>query len=284
LKYNNRAEDETFSISYRGGDDQYLPTFGLSLIEGRNLLPSDTANAFLVNETFVKKLGLKSNDDILGVTISAGNEMSGRVVGVIEDFHEQSFHEEIGAVFISSNRDRYHFYAVKIDAMNISSTLASLNKAWSEMYPDKIYEYAFLDEQIAAFYKAEDTMMNLIQAFLYIAIFIGCVGLYGLVSYMTTQKTKEIGIRKVLGGSIFHVLWMFIKEFFQLIIIAFVLAAPLGWMLMNKWLQDFKYKVGIGAWIYLLAVSITAVIVLLTVGYKSFKAASVNPVKALRSE
>jgi putative ABC transport system permease protein len=115
----------------------------------------------LVNETFVKKLGLKSNDDILGVTISAGNEMSGRVVGVIEDFHEQSFHEEIGAVFISSNRDRYHFYAVKVDAMNISSTLASLNKAWSEMYPDKIYEYAFLDEQIAAFYKAEDTMMNL---------------------------------------------------------------------------------------------------------------------------
>jgi ABC-type antimicrobial peptide transport system permease subunit len=167
---------------------------------------------------------------------------------------------------------------------NVSTTLAALEKAWSTMYPEQIYEYDFLDDQTAEFYQEEETMLQLIQVFSFIALFIGCMGLYGLVSFMSVQKTKEIGIRKVLGGSVSQILIIFGKEFSRLVLIAFLLAAPTGWWLMSRWLENYEYSVDINVWIFLLEISIISLIVLFTVGFRSVKAALMNPVSALRTE
>jgi ABC-type antimicrobial peptide transport system permease subunit len=210
--------------------------------------------------------------------------MQGPIVGIIRDFHDQSFRDDINAVCISSQAERYNNYAIKVNPANISSTLSALEKAWSEMHPDEIYEYEFLDEHIAGFYETDEWMLKLIQIFSIIAVFIGCLGLYGLVSFMAVQKTKEIGIRKVLGGSIAHILWIFGKEFSRLILVAFLISAPIGWWVMNSWLQDFRFRIPISPWIFILAISVSIVIAAVSVGYRSIRAAISNPIKNLRTE
>jgi ABC-type antimicrobial peptide transport system permease subunit len=167
---------------------------------------------------------------------------------------------------------------------NMRTVLPALEKKWNSAHPGKIYEYQFLDESIAEFYETEETMLKLVRAFSLIAILIGCVGLYGLVSFMAAQKTKEIGIRKVLGSSVGEILWIFGKEFSILILAAFAVAAPVAWMLMNAWLQDFKYRIQIGALTFILAMGLTAVVAIITIGWQSLKAAFMNPVKSLRTE
>ena len=283
LRFENRTEEEAFAISYKGADENYLSLFDLHLLAGRNVLPSDSANEFVVNESFVRKLNL-SNDEILGSSMLAGAEMKGNIVGVVEDFHDQSFHEVINPIFISTKKDQYNYYALKINMQDASNTLVAIGQAWSAMYPDQIFEYQFLDEQIAEFYTSEETILKLIQAFSLVALFIGCMGLYGLVSFMAIQKTKEIGIRKVLGGSVWQILWIFGKEMSWLIVVAFILAAPVSWWLMNKWLQSFEYKLDLNIWIFVLSMLVTFGIALITIGYESIKAALGNPVKSLRSE
>lgn len=285
FRYDTRTEDEVFNISYKGADENYLSTFNIPLLAGRNLLPSDTVKEFIVNEAFVRKLNLTSPEDVIGRMISAnGGRWKAPIVGVVKDFHDFSYHSEINPIFMTTQLESYNSYAIKLNSGKIKSTLTSLEKTWSEMYPDQLYGYNFLDDEIAEFYQNEETLMNLIEVFSFIAIFIGCLGLYGLVSFMAVQKNKEIGIRKVLGGSVSQILWIFGKEFSQLIAIAFLIAAPIGWWLMTNWLKGFQYKITINVWVFLTAISITGIIALATVAYRSLRAATVNPVNSLRSE
>jgi putative ABC transport system permease protein len=284
-RYDNRPEDENFGINVRAADDQYIPLFGLHLVAGRNIYPADTATEFIVNETFAKKLNLARPQELLGKTISLnGDRIKGPIVGVVRDFHNLSFHEDISAVCIASAVDQYDKYAVKIDLATAKTTLAGLEKIWTETHPDQIFEYQFLDDQIAEFYETEALMLKLIQAFAAIAIFIGCLGLYGLVSFMAAQKTKEIGIRKVLGSGTGQIVWIFAKEFSRLILIAFVVAAPIAWYAMNAWLKNFEYKVEPGVGVFALAIGGTFLIAMLTIGYRAVSAALMNPMKALRTE
>jgi ABC-type antimicrobial peptide transport system permease subunit len=285
FSFENRSETEEFSISFRGGDEHYLSTFDIDLVAGRNLTPSDTVREFLVNETFVSKLNLSSPEELLGKTISIlGGSVKGPVVGVVNDFHDQSLRSDISPIFISTSMEHYNLYAVKLDMAGASKTLAALRNAWNAMYPDEIFEYSFLDDQIAEFYAAEETMLKLIKVFSFIALFIGSMGLYGLVSFMVVQKTKEIGIRKVLGASVSQLLWIFGKEFSRLVIIAFLLAAPIGWWLMSRWLESYAYRVPMTGWYFALEVFIIFLVVLLTVGYESVKTTRANPVNSLRWE
>lgn len=283
--FDNRSETETFSVSFRGADESYLSTFDIDLVAGRNLTPSDTIREFLVNEKMVSKLGLTSPEEILGRTLGVnGDSWRGSIVGVVKDFHDQSFRSDIEPIFITTVPDMYYTYAVRISMQNAGSTLAELEKSWSEMYPELIYQYEFLDDQIAGFYRVEQMMTTVVQVFAGIAVFIGCMGLYGLVSFMAIQKTKEIGIRKVLGGSISQILWIFGKEFSRLTIIAFLIAAPVGWLLMSQWLSMYPYKINLGVWIFLFELVAILFIVLFTVGYRSMRAALANPVTSLRTE
>ncbi|MEO7049623.1 MAG: FtsX-like permease family protein, partial [Ferruginibacter sp.] len=283
-RFDNRLEDEPFRTSLKAGDENYVKTFGLKIVAGRNLFASDSAKQFLVNETFVRKLNLTSPEQVLGKSLSVNGNITGTIVGVIKDFHDQSFYKDINAISIASEPDRYYTYAVDINLDKVPATMAAVEKVWNKMNPSEIFSYEFLDEHIATFYKSEELMLKLIKVFSVFAIFIGCLGLYGLVFFMAAQKTKEIGIRKVLGGSYTHILWIFGREFSKLIILAFCIAAPVGYWLMNKWLQDFQFRIPISIWIFITVIAVTFFICFLTVSYQAIKATMVNPVKSLRAE
>jgi ABC-type antimicrobial peptide transport system permease subunit len=285
IRFDNQPEEVNFRTSIKAADEVYLSTFGLDLVAGRNMFPSDTVREFLVNEAFTRKLNFKSPQEAIGkIIVANGGSMVAPIVGIVKDFHDKSFHEDINAVAITTYSEDYSYYAVKLNLATARRTLAAIEKAWLQKHPDQLFEYRFLDEKIASFYETEDRMLTLVQLFSFIAIFIGCLGLYGLVSFMAAQKTKEIGIRKVLGSSLPQILWIFGKEFVRLILVAFVIAAPIAWWMMNQWLQDFKFHIEIGVWVFLSAILITLVIATLTVVYQAMKAALMNPIKSLKSE
>lgn len=283
IRYDSRPKPEGFSISIKAADHQYIPTFNIPILAGRNLYPSDTVREYLLNETAVKALGLATTRDVIGKSATI-NGQKGIIAGVMKDFHYKSFHVAIEPLCLTTRSDIYSSCGVNVNLANLGPTLAGLEKAWIAMYPSSIFTYRFLDEDIDRLYKLDTMLLRLIQAFAGIAIFVGCLGLYGLVSFIAAQKKKEIGIRKVLGASTSGILWLFGKEFSRLLLVAFMLAAPLAWWITNKWLTNFVYRIEPGAGIFILAILITFVVALLTVGFRSVKAALMNPIKTLRTE
>lgn len=285
IRYDNRAEDEHWSINVKNADADYIATFGLKLVAGRNFFPSDSTREILVNETFVKKLNIKSPQEVIGkrVSINGGSTVA-PIAGVVKDFHNYSFHSEISALCILPDNNNYSTCAIKVNMKNLQPAMAAMEKIWNETYPDYLYAYEFLDERIARFYEGDTMTLKLIEAFAIIAIIIGSLGLYGLVSFMAVRKTKEIGVRKVLGANLKDILWLFGKEFTRLLLIAFVIAAPLGWWAMSLYLQEYKNRISLHPGIFLLAIAATFLIAALTVGYRSARASMANPVKSLRTE
>jgi len=283
IRYASRTEPEKFTIYFKAGDPNYLSTFGLELLAGRNLVQSDTVREYLFNETAVRKLGLTSPQEVLGKSANI-NGMDGIIVGVIKDFHSASFRQQINPLCLSTKSDKYGICAVKISSQNLPATLTALEKVWKQTNPEYIYGYEFLDEHLAHFYEGDDLMLKMMRFFASIAIVIGCLGLYGLISFMAAQKTKEIGVRKTLGAGVASIIWLFGKQFTQLLLIAFVIAAPIAWWVMNQYLSEFQYHIKVGGGIFLSAIGITFIIAILTVGYRSLRAAHANPVKSLRSE
>lgn len=285
IRYNNRAEDEHWSINVKNADAEYLGTFGIKLVAGRNFFPSDSAREVLVNETFVKKLNIKSPEEVIGkrVSINGGSTVA-PIAGVVKDFHNYSFHSEISALCILPDNSNYRTCAIKVNMKNLQPAMTAMEKIWNETYPDYLYAYEFLDERIARFYEGDTMTLKLIEAFAIIAIIIGSLGLYGLVSFMAVRKTKEIGVRKVLGADVKDILWLFGKEFSRLLLIAFAIAAPVGWWAMNQYLQEYKNRISLHPGIFLLAIATTFLIAAFTVGYRSVRAAAANPVTSLRTE
>ena len=282
--FDNRAEKEQFNMAAQFADTGYFKTFGIQLVAGRPFFHSDTLRELLVNETTVKKLGFGAPRDIIGKTISFDDGQKYPVVGVVKDFNSRSLHVAIAPLMITSNYESYEWIAVRMDRAKMPSTLAQVQKTFTEIYPTYIYDQVFFDERIEQFYKTEAITSRMFRVFSLLAIFISCLGLYGLVSYMAVQKTKEVGVRKVLGASVQSIVYLFSKEFTLLIGIAFLIAAPLGYYFMNKWLSGFYYHTAIGWEVYLIAIVISIFIAWITVGYKAIKAAIVNPVKSLRTE
>ncbi|MDQ2658579.1 MAG: ABC transporter permease [Bacteroidota bacterium] len=285
VRYDSRTENENFDISVKAGNDQYVPTFGLQVIAGRNLEPSDTVREFLLNEAAARRFGAIDPQDVIGKKLQIGlNNSEGLIVGVVKDFHNKSFHETIDPICITSSNEWYVNCAVRINPASLSQALGAIEGIWKQNFPEHIYEYDFLDEQIARFYEFDNMILRLIQVFAGIAILICCLGLYGLVSFMVVQKTKEVGVRKVLGATVLNIGWLFGKEFIRLLLIGFVIAAPAAWWIMSHWLETFAYRIDIGPEIFIATILITFAVAVVAVGYKSTLAALMNPVKSLRSE
>ncbi|WP_304235932.1 ABC transporter permease [Jiulongibacter sediminis] len=284
IRMAERDEPEAFHVSVKAGDENYLKTFGVTLLAGRNIRHSDTLNEIIVNETMLSKLNYTSPDEILGKYLSVSGNEAVPVVGVVKDFHNSSMYDEISPVVIGSFDNVFFNYAVKVNPQNIKAGLSQIEETWSELNPDEVFDYGFVDDAVREFYESEERLLSLLKVFTGIAIFIGAMGLFGLVSFMVERKTKEIGVRKVLGSSVAQILWIFGKEFTTLIVIAFVVASPLAWWFSDQWLQDFQFRVDLNVWIFTAALLLTGLVALVSVIFKVVKAATVNPVNSLRSE
>lgn len=277
---------ENFSGREALGDADYVKTFGLQLIAGRNLAESDTAREYLVNELLVQKLRLKNAQDAIGHRFTAGDigNNAGTIVGVVRDFHPGSFYQAIQPEYITTFRKGYQFMGVKIGAHDVATTIEHIKKEWQSVYPENVFEYHFLDQQIADFYQKEDLLNRLIRSSAIIAISISCLGLLGLISLLTIQRTKEIGIRKVLGASVMNIITLLSTDFLKLVLIAAIIGAPVAWLVMNNYLQNFAYRIDMQWWVFVSVALMAVLIAFGTVCYQSIKAAIANPVDSLRDE
>ncbi len=283
--FDNSTNNTDFNADLMWADADYFNLFNLQFIAGRAYGQSDTVTGFVVNETLVQKLGFHNPEDIIGKKINFWKgELIAPVVGVVKDFHSHPLKSSSGPVVFGNWKAVFDMMSIKISPHNVKKTLEGIKKSWESTYPENIYDFKFLDDKIDGFYKKEDQLSVLYKIFAGLAILISCLGLFGLVSFMTVQRTKEVGIRKVLGASAKHIILLFSKEFTLLIIIAFLIAAPTAYFIMNDWLQNFAYHVGIGAWLFLSTAVISVILAWLTVGYHSIKAAAANPVKSLKYE
>lgn len=261
----------------------FLETYGVELLAGSNVMESDTVKQYLVNEAFVRETGFQGrHDELIGHYV----EMWGweaPIIGVVKDFNTNSFHREIQSVLLTS-RDLYYLAGIKINMSQSQDAIAAISEAYNAAFPDYVFDYQFLDDRIENFYKKEQQTARLMNLFTGIAILIGCLGLFGLVSYMASTRRKEVSVRKVLGADVKDILLMFSKEFFLLIGISFLVAVPVAWVLMNQWLADFAYRIELGPQLFMLAFLATMMIAALTVGYKSLRTAAINPAESLKSE
>jgi len=283
IRLSQTRGDNNISIQVKMTDSSYLSTYGLKLLDGRYLGSSDTAREAVINRTLARMLNEKDPHELLGQDIDMwGKRMP--IIGIVDDYHTTSLQDEISPVVMLNQSGNYRMAGIKINDRNIKETISQVESAWKQVYPQYVFSYQFLDEEIAGFYEAQQKMSHILLFFAGIALFIGCLGLYGLIAYMVNNKTKEVGIRKALGATIPQVVNIFLKEFFWLVVIAFVIAAPLGYFLMRGWLNQFAYRVNIQIWMFGITLLLAWIITLITVGYKSLNAARANPVISLRNE
>ena len=270
-------------VSMKPADTNYFNLYHLELVAGRRYYASDTVKEFVVNETVIKNLGIKNAQAAIGKEII----VEGRrcpIVGVVKDFNINSLRDPIRPVVMTTMSGAYGLTNIKIDLKQAQSVIRSMQAIWNSNYADFVFEYHFLDQTIADYYKQENQLSKLYTLFSGIAIFISCLGLYGLVAFMAVQRKKEIGIRKVLGAPVRDIVMMLSREFTILIVIAFLIASPIAWYYMHEWLQQYTFRIAIGAWFFVGTVVMSLVIAWLTVSYTAIKAAMANPVSSLRAE
>ena len=282
----NDAHPEDFEPTYRFADSDYLKTFGLSLAAGRYPYPSDTAREVLVNEASIKRLGFRSPEQIIGHHFRWGglNNPALPIVGVLHDFNDGSLKEKVGPLMLMTLADAYQNLAVKVDQRRTQDVIHLLEQRFNQIYPENFFTATWFDEQIAGYYESEATASKLFRIFAVLAIFISSLGVYGLVAFMVTRKTKEVGIRKVLGASTRSILSIFSREFTALVGLAFLIATPVGLWIMSRWLNTFSYHTRISWWIPGFAIGLSLLIAWATIGLRALRAARANPVSSLRDE
>jgi len=269
-------------------DEHFMRMFGITLLAGDSIVRSDikrgdTSANVVVNETMTQSLHFQDPHKAIGQSIFFG-KFRCIITGVVRDFQDESKHKKIRPCVMLYAENNFGSASVRINPHNMDATIAHIGKLWSALYPDRLFEYEGLDDHIAAFYRQEQKVYTAFRIFSCIAIFIGCIGLYGLIAFATLQRTREVGIRKVLGASVPNILYLFGREFIWLIVLAFVVAAPLAWLAMHSWLTNFAYRIDIGWGTFVIAASVSFLIAALTISYKTIAAAFANPVQSLRTE
>jgi putative ABC transport system permease protein len=285
-----------YSSSVFIGDHDYVKTLGLRIIAGRDFsrnMSTDEKEAFLINETAVKEWGLGTPEKAIGHPMywdewepldTSQRVKKGKIIGVVKDFHYKSLHEKVAASVIQLYPQVSYAIAAKLKTENLKGTLSAINQKWNQFVPAYPFEYKFMDESYGKMYSSEEKLSDLLWIFTIMAIFIGCMGLFGLAAFSAEQRTKEIGIRKVLGADVFNIVSLLSKNFLLLVLIAAVIAFPVALWAMNNWLRDFPYRITISWWIFGIAILAALLIAFLTISFQAIKAAIANPVKSLRTE
>jgi putative ABC transport system permease protein len=274
--------DENLMISWMTVDHDFLETFQIRLVEGRNFsrdFPNDVEGGYILNESAVKEMGW---DVPLGKEFKILEK--GRVIGVVEDFHFKSLHQEIKPVALCIYPQFFESFSVKISPVRISRTLDFLKNKWQELVPGQSFEYSFLDEDFGRLYEAEMRLSRIFSIVAALAVFIACLGLFGLAAFMAEQRAKEVGIRKVLGATVSNIIIMLSTEFSKWVLMANIIAWPVAYYAMHQWLQNFAYRTDMALWMFLSAAMIALVIAWLTVSYQAFKVALTSPGESLRYE
>ncbi len=268
-------------------DETFLKTFQIPLVAGRDFsrdFPTDSASGFIVNEAAVKHFDWGTPEQALGKELDWGLGKKGKIIGVVKDFNYYSSHVQIRPLIMHIIPDWYEFIALKIDAAQAPQVIAALEKQWNNMGLDSPFDYTFMDTDFEKLYRAEQQTKGVVTVLSSLAIFIACLGLFGLAAFTAEQRTKEIGVRKVLGADVVSVVKLLSADFIKLITVSIVLAVPMSWMGMNRWLDSFAYKTDVSLWILVFASASALLVALLTVSFQSIKAATANPVDSLRSE
>lgn len=287
IKRSDTLEPANADIKFVSADQDFISTYGIKVVSGRGFSKdfSTDTGAFVINEAAVQALGLNSGEDAIGKDFGYGNR-TGKLIGVFNDFHFESMHQKIVplVLLIPTSANAYGNISIKIAGANIPAALSHIEKTWRKYLPETPYQYNFLDENFERLYQSEERQKSIFTVFAFIAIFIACLGLFGLSAFAISQRIKEIGIRKVLGASVNTIVALLSKDFLKLILIAAVIAFPIAWFAMDTWLQDFAYRINIPWWIFVVAGVIAGIIAFVTISFQAIRAAIANPVKSLRSE
>ncbi len=284
FRYASRPEDEPYGISLKFTDEHYRETYGIRLLAGEWFGASDTMRQVVVNMTLLKKLGITDPQEAIGQHIQLGRGRSLPIVGVTDEFHTHSLRREHIPLLMTTRKEFYWGAGVKMRPNNIAATTDRIKKAFDEVLPEQVFTGRFLDETIAEFYQDDNRLAATTKGFGVLAILISCLGLFGLATHAAAQRIKEIGIRKVLGASIMDVVGLLSKDFLKLVAVSLILAAPFAWWLMNKWLEDFAYRIQIPWWVFAAVGVLAVIIALATVSFQAVRAAVTNPVESLKSE
>lgn len=287
IKKSDTLEPANADIKFVSADHDFIPTYGVKMVAGRGFSKdySTDTGAFIINEAAVKVLGFSRNEDAVGKDFGYGGR-TGKLIGVFNDFHFESMHQKIVplVLLVPRNADFYGNISIKISGSNITAALTHIEKIWRKFLPEVPYQYAFLDQNFERLYQSEERQQSIFTLFACIAIFIACLGLFGLSAFTISQRIKEIGIRKVLGANVRTIVALLCMDFLKLVLISAIIAFPVAWYAMDNWLQDFAYRTDISWWVFVIAGVLAAFIAFITICFQAIKAAIGNPVKTLRSE
>ena len=288
FRYDHRTEKTPFGASLRVADTNYFSLYHLRLAAGRmyrNSYSSDSNREYVINETCARKLGARNSQEVIGREINLWDgQQVGHIVGVVKDFFVGSLKDSMAPVMMMPWPALYGTANIKLQPARIKETLEAVSAAWKAAYPTYYFDYTFLDAKIAGLYRQEEQLSALYKVFAGIAIFISCLGLYGLISFLAVQRNKEIGIRKVLGASVGQVVGLLSKEFTLLVLVAFGVAAPVSWYFMHKWLENYVNRITLGPGYFVVTAVAAVGIAWLTVGYRAIRAGLANPAVALKVE
>jgi putative ABC transport system permease protein len=284
------VDQDNIFVAWVSVDYDYLATMKMDLAAGRDFSKAtgtDHLQAFLINESAVRAFGWDSPEEAIGKTFVRGDSKTGKkghIIGVVRDFNFDKLDKPLAPMVMDVNVPRFNVFAIRVSSDHVPGTISAIQGIWEKYFPQRIFEYSFLDENISSLYKAQENLSRLVGCFAVIAIFISCIGLFGLASFMAIQRTREISIRKVLGATVPGLILLLFRDFLRLVIVALLIASPVAAWLMNKWLHDFAYRIPLSGWIFALTGALAIIITFFTVGWQGLRAARVNPAQNLRAE
>ena len=285
-EWEGKPEDFKLQLRLQSVDYDFLKTFNLRMAQGRFFskdIPTDTTQSFILNETAVRAMGLKDPLEKRFI-LDRKNDVGGKIIGVMKDYQIRSLHNPIDPMVLMSNPDWFNYLCLKIRTENVSETIKFVEEIWKKYIPQYTFQFSFLDDAIDELYRSEERLGTIFKLFTFLAILISSLGLLGLSSYMAEQRTKEIGIRKVLGASVPGICLLLSKEFFKCVILANIIAWPIAYYVMKNWLQNFASHISITIWTFLMAFVLSLILAVLTMVYKSLQAATAQPADSLRHE